>query len=470
MPLYLIILIALSFWPQLVSATVSINEVAWMGGISSANHEWIEIYNDGEANSVEGWVLSDGMNLNITLSGTVGANTYAVLERTSDDSAPGTAFLIYTGAMVNTGATLVLRDQNGSTIDQVSGGENWSSIGGDNVTKETAQYTSSGWITAEATPGAINKTTGSVTPDSTPVNTSSGSSSGSRNKSSGNSSSASSVNLKNLETKLVLKPEVQKIAYVHQTIPFLADTSGVDDHKSKLVNYEWNFGDTYTEKGKKVTHSYDYPGQYVVTVIAKYKKEEQVSRHDVTVLPVSFSLSRSEKGDVQINNDSPYDIDLSGYKIRGAKEIIFPPRSIISSKSTITVSANRFGGTTKDMIALYDTKNNLVTSTFKAPALLAPDRQETVSQNIVAQNVVSPRAVSPSSAFNFETSVETKEVEEVAVVESAEVSPAAVSLKETAAGDSSTQNTWTYLVFILVLLGATGVVLFGRKSSEIDQP
>ncbi|MEZ4195085.1 MAG: hypothetical protein R3B53_01670 [Candidatus Paceibacterota bacterium] len=32
-------------------AAVTINEVAWMGDSTSANHEWIELYNSGDTAS-----------------------------------------------------------------------------------------------------------------------------------------------------------------------------------------------------------------------------------------------------------------------------------------------------------------------------------------------------------------------------------------------------------------------------------
>ena len=67
-------------------------------------------------------------NLNIDLSGLLSVNSYAVLERTSDDTVLGEAFLIYNGALVNGGATLVLKDENGQIMDQVAGGENWQNI------------------------------------------------------------------------------------------------------------------------------------------------------------------------------------------------------------------------------------------------------------------------------------------------------------------------------------------------------
>ena len=118
-----VLVVGLSLFPQLIFAAVSISEVAWMGTAVSPNHEWIELHNAGSAVDVTGWTLTDGMNLSITLEGTIPAESYVVLERTSDASAPGTAFHIYTGALVNSGATLYLKRADGSLVDQVSGGE-----------------------------------------------------------------------------------------------------------------------------------------------------------------------------------------------------------------------------------------------------------------------------------------------------------------------------------------------------------
>ena len=113
------------------------------------------------------------MNLSINLTGVISPGAFAVLERTSDDSAPGSAFLIYTGALVNTGATLTLRDASGVIVDQVAGGENWQDIGGDNVTKETAQYTTAGWVTDVPTPGSANRSGRAGDASSNPITTSS---------------------------------------------------------------------------------------------------------------------------------------------------------------------------------------------------------------------------------------------------------------------------------------------------------
>jgi hypothetical protein len=382
---------------------VRINEVAWMGSLANANHEWIELYNAAdESVSLAGWSLTDGANLNIALTGTIEGNAYAVLERTSDESAPGLALLTYSGALVNTGATLTLRDGSGNIVDQVAGGTNWQNIGGDNATKETAQYTATGWVTDIPTPGEVNRTgravppvtdTGSNTPpatSTTTTTTTSSSSSGSIR------SSASSVRLKNPETKMTLTPDVQSVAYVHQTIPLKVVVSGAYENQESMVRFVWNFGDMNVAEGRRVTHTYDYPGEYVVTVHAKNGKTEQVARHEIKVLPVVFSITRSESGDIQIHNNSLYDTDISGYTVKGVESVVFPPRTIILPRGTITIPVERVGRAS--LVALYDTKRYLVTSTYHE---LVPKRTYSVDteESVTVVNIDSGTPLATTFGF-----------------------------------------------------------------------
>jgi hypothetical protein len=462
-----------------VSAAVIINEVAWMGSLASANHEWIELYNNGGENiNLDGWVLSDSANLNITLTGTISAGQYAVLERTSEESAAGTAFLIYTGALVNTGTTLTLRDSAGQIMDQAAGGIDWENMGGDNVAKNTAQYTSSGWVTDVPTPGRANgagiaaeseNTSINTSTTSTNTNTNTTSSSG-RSSGSSKSTSATSVKLKNEETDLKLVTNIQSIAYVNQLVPFAVVASGLAERGRLMAKYEWNFGDTHTTNSRKVEHSYKYPGKYVVTVYARHEKNEQVARHEITVLPVSFSVTRNDKGDIQIHNDATYDVDLSSYTIRGVEEIIMPPRSIIMPRSTITIEAGRLGGMTNSLIALYDTKGILVTSTFKEPQFIGSsifNTNEVISSrqsNVAARSNITanPSPVVESNDFNFITKV--AQAEELASEDFNEPSiEAVIDLGE---APSKKEARWPYLAFIgLILLALLGIFATKTKSN-----
>lgn len=107
---------------------VVITEVAWMGTTGSTADEWIELYNTtGSSISLTNWTLiaADGTP-SVTLSGSIAAYGYYLLERTDDTSVPGvTADKIYTGAMVDTGEQLVLRDAGSTVIDTANQNGSW---------------------------------------------------------------------------------------------------------------------------------------------------------------------------------------------------------------------------------------------------------------------------------------------------------------------------------------------------------
>lgn len=107
---------------------IVVNEIAWMGTTASTSNEWIELYNNtASAVSLTGWTLKAADNTpSVTLSGSIGAYGYYLLERTDDDSVPGiTADKIYTGAMVDTGEQLVLRDGANTVIDTANQIGSW---------------------------------------------------------------------------------------------------------------------------------------------------------------------------------------------------------------------------------------------------------------------------------------------------------------------------------------------------------
>lgn len=457
------VLICLLFFcvPLSSKAAVLISEVAWMGSPASANHEWIELHNTGTAGvDVSGWTLSDGMNLSIALSGTIPAGGYAVLERTSDESAPGTAFLLYTGAMVNTGATLTLTRADGGLEDQVAGGESWQSIGGDNVTKETAQYTTSGWVTGAPTPGAINSGTPKVIEDdedededevvSTP-----------KTKKATNTSEP--VRLVLTDSMLSLKIDAQKVGYVHQSISFEALPSSVGKTIESSLVYRWNFGDGTVRFGKEPTHEYAYPGTYIVTVYGAFKRQEQLARHEITILPVTLSITRNDRGDVQINNDSPYEIDISKYSVKAEKSFTFPEYSIVLPNQTVTLSRSKIGSGT---VRVFDAMNVPVVT--EGTSLLPEiDEQDTTAlQYSSSVSLMSTPAIENVPLVLAPQALEDRLRGFIKTAQAA--SPASTTLSEPAAPTPNTivatsttpkipRTVWPYLGLIgIILLGLIG--------------
>ncbi|MCB9816309.1 PKD domain-containing protein [Candidatus Nomurabacteria bacterium] len=368
--------------------------------------------------------------------------------------------MIYTGALVNTGATLRLERADESLVDQVIGGADWELIGGDNVTKETAQYTTKGWVTAAATPGreAVppeERVAAAVTPAT--------------------SGSAKLQDPVEREPTILILPGVTlelevyapKIGYVNQPVSFVIEADGVGDHLIDSLSYEWNFGDGTVSGEKEPTHTYAFPGTYVVTSYAGYKRQEQVTRHEITILPVALSLTADAAGNIQINNDSPYEVDLSGFAVRGKDIFVFPPRSIILPQQTITLVGNKIG-TTNSMVAVYDTKGVLLASKMpggqRQSIVLASAPAPQVSSIAVSQPqevvYVAPEVVVPQSSFGFvkdEVAIEAKP-EEV-MVTPAETQLAAVSAAATGSGDR-----WTYALIGVLVVAVLGILLSPRRN------
>lgn len=173
--------------------SIIINEVAWAGTGSSASllsDQWIELYNPGTTSiNITGWTLkSTSGSINITLSGTIKAGEYFLLERDDNSTVSDiTADQIYTGALSVSGEVLTLRDGLTNFIDTANGnGGSWpkgnSSTYGTMERLGTSAESDSTWATntgvkkngknanSEAilgTPRGVNST--GATPTATPV-------------------------------------------------------------------------------------------------------------------------------------------------------------------------------------------------------------------------------------------------------------------------------------------------------------
>lgn len=441
-----------------VQAAVTINEVAWMGTAGSANDEWVELYNNGTSEvSLDGWTLSDGMSLEIPLAGSLAGGAYAVLERTDDASAPGSAFLIYTGALTNTGATLSLYQADGSLGDRIFGGEGWENIGGDNVTKETAQYTSAGWITARATPGQPSAAD-EVTPEEeeeeeeVPVRVS---------DTEKNNQSTQTLHLDPRTPITTISAPTQ--VYENQTIMLEAQTAGLAKGVLQSLSHAWNFGDTYTASGESVIHHFQHPGEYVVTLHSAYKDYEATDRQRIVVLPVALSLQRNAHGHLLVHNDARYEMDISGYRLMGDQTFYFPQRSIMLPGATIVVPEEHIQLRDGRAVSLVDVQGAVVASFgYEAPAP-APQKAypiDTQSTAVRTQREVLPANPMPAGFSFSASSSEPAVVRTAAVATSTQV---AAVIEATAASE----NNWPYWA-LLSLIGLGVLAVFaGRVPHDV---
>jgi len=399
----------ISTLPVQAHAALIITEIAWMGSATGANDEWIELHNTSDTPvAVDGWRLTDNAAIDIDLSGTIGARAYAVFERTDDTSAPGTMFASYTGALSNAGATLSLFRADGTIEDQVSGGEDWQSIGGDNATKQTPQYNLTQWVTSLPTPGFGTSATVDIQPDDVDEEE--------RVYSSARDTQEENVviELQLPDTELALQIKSPTIAYVNQELSFKAEAQGIGKSLLDSLVYTWNFGDLSVSTGKELTHAYAYPGEYVTTLHGTFARHEQVVRKTITVLPVAFSLSRAQTGEVLLHNNAKYEVDVSGYALNGSKHMVFPPRTILLAQGTIRVPDSRIGNASRAVV-LYDqtgTQVAVLGDTEKiAPAALPRSALAPTAASLTQTPTESEAITAEKGNFSFANDVSVSEGE-----------------------------------------------------------
>lgn len=101
---------------------VVINEIAWMGSLDSANDEWLELYNTGDAPlDLTGWKIIDDATGEYRIeTGTIPAKGYFLIEDTEAAVANVAADAVIGLSLANSGDSLELRDANGATVDVVN--------------------------------------------------------------------------------------------------------------------------------------------------------------------------------------------------------------------------------------------------------------------------------------------------------------------------------------------------------------
>ena len=319
-------------------ASVRINEIAWMGsaGTGGDTNEWIELMNDGtSAADLSGWHLSAlDASPNITLSGSIPAGEYYLIERTDNASVPNIeANLVasFGKGLANGGETLELKDAAGNTVDTVVGGANWGNVGGSAKTFETAQRTQNSWITAKPTPHASNiAEAGEVLGESVVLG----------------SPLAQNTTM---QSSAILDAGEDMRTYVNFPVFLFAHAYGVKHEARSMTSPVWNFGDGAAGSGANVIHAYQFSGTYLVTLEGDVDGAHLKDRVLVTVLPAPVIIDAAKGGEdgyVRFKNNAREEIDLSGWKLRERKslrEFTFLPNSVVLSGGSFTLPARISG-------------------------------------------------------------------------------------------------------------------------------
>jgi hypothetical protein len=466
-----IFILTLLFIPYFSSASVYISEVAWMGTNDNANAEWIELYNDGTETNIDGWTLEavDGQPA-IELSGTVRANGYALLERTSDETVPSVdAYLVYTGSLANSGELLELRDDAGTIVDAVDGRDEWS-VGGDNDTKETLQRSGNpptgSWTTGPATPHGdayIKSEETDTSSENEDEHESETSESQTQFSGGGNVIYGKKEDTKEprREPALTLDIGFDKTVVVGVPTTFTARGYNESGRPLTVLDVVWNFGDGATEKGAEAIHTFWHTGSYVVTATGTRKNftrdVEDTAQIIVHVIEPPVTVTDMSRTHITLTNNSKETVDISGCVfVSGDDHFAIPENTHILGSAEVTFPKKITNLRTDKTVHLFDPHGSL----------LATYGSEKEQQNKVAS--VSYRQVTPQQGAEPVTNVETDTMEMSEIQSEPRLLATAGTYNEASGSPEDNMLGWWILaLFTVIVTAIVAVTLVRREQQEV---
>ena len=332
--------------PGIAHADVIISEIAWMGtDVENGSFcEWVELANTGtESVSLSGWTLkTDDGAMTVALSGSIDGNGYYVITRATPTACPEPLPGVdvdlsrsFGSGLSNAGEILVLASDAGAveTIDASGGWEGV--VGGDASLKLTAQRNGDAWVTAVATPRALNATESVVA-------------SSSSSTSSGTTSSTKKAATNPVPTLHIDVGDDRIVSTKAHTKyqPIVYDSTGRHIRDPHLA---WAFGDGGRHIGRSVEHAYREPGEYLVVVRAQEGYSMGTASFVVIADPADISISSLSSRGVELSNDDTRILDLTRFElvsgdekfripedtsILPGRQVIFPPEVTGLSTST----------------------------------------------------------------------------------------------------------------------------------------
>ena len=273
-------------------------------------------------------------------------------------------------------------------------------------------------------------------------------------------------------TTYVHKPEISVSAEVSNKTIVGADTLleafAVGIQKEPLLNarYIWSFGDGASAEGKRVYHTYHYPGSYVVLVEASSGEWSAVDRKDITVIAPTLVISSIKEGSdgfIEIKNTGKDDIELSrwflhvngsfftfpsGTLIRAGKSIPFPSAitKLLASTNAELLYPNG------KVVVRYESK---VVPSVVVPKVIATPTPSSISE------VVPPKKMVTDSSPIVQPSEISKEVSDIETTDLP--LPNTLAAAETGSGNFS---PWLLSVFALSIVAAGGYIFSSRNSTK----
>lgn len=347
--------------PFYVGASLEITEIMYDLSGTDTNREWIEIYNNGEEGvDVSTWIFFEE-NVNHKITAFQG-DTVLVKGRYAVIADKPEKFLIdwpdfagvildsyFKNSLKNTGETLILKDKDNNEIDRVEYTSDWGAEGKGN----SLQKIGGEWKAAAPTPGSANEASSENTSENPPT------------EESASPSQEQDIDIVTqmiaaTEEKIYADAGADKLAVVGADTEFRGTALGFKKEPLSNARYLWSFGDMEYREGQNVTHFYKYPGEYIAVLEVSSGYKSASDKIVVKVVENKIKVLEADAKFVKIKNDSSFDINISGWFLRGSGNIfLFPKNSFIKSGATLAISS--------------ELTKVLVNETFRTIELLYPN-------------------------------------------------------------------------------------------------
>lgn len=453
-----------------VHANVTINEIMYDVEGTDTDREWIEVYNSGnESIDLSTWKFVEA-NVNHSLmpfdgGSSVVSGGYAIIadkpEKFKADWPNFSGVLFDSSFSLNNdpGEILSLKDSTGMIVDTVTYVTSVGAQGDGN----TLNRSSSSFIVAQATPGFENSTT----QNNTDIEDENTDDSTENETSISPSSSSSSQKISEPITPKINAQIISKSSGITGTvIIFEPKVTGYGGEILTQGKFIWNLGNGASfenTKNEKITYIYETPGEYVVSleyIRSNYQTEpDAVDRFVVQIIEPAVIVSNVfPDGSIEITNKSAKEVNLSNWVLSAdTYSFSFPSNTIILAGRKIVFSpkVTKFpGGLQNVSILLPSTQIASMYSQFK---------NENTSQS---KNINQPVKVSYESSL-AKSYAQTSSSESIAQI-SDEYQPISLTASAINAldeeGNSSRNNTFPVIIFVILIISGVGIVWRIRKT------
>lgn len=464
--IFLLVVLFLFSRSHLVFASPVINEL--MYDLDGADTDWVEVYNEGsediDLTSFNLLISNSTSNHGIVKhsgSSILHSGDYGVIVSSSDITdfinKWGSGDNIFTASFSLSNDTEKVEINNGDKNSPLSS-VTYSSSQGASGDGNSLQLINGSWVAASPTPGSVNKISSSTPTSSQSTGGGTAIISETNNNTIEPKKKEKVVEIPSIKTKIT----ASHLVYVGLPVELKSSATGLSNESLYYGKYFWNFGDGDSKEisnTEKFTHTYDYPGEYIVSL--EYYTNTYSQNFDATdkiiikVVPVQIVISKvGDEKDffVELTNNSDYEIDLSKWILSsGNKNFIFPKNSIVMPKKNITLSSKITQFIISDANSL-----KLITPTgevtFDYGTTLLPT--EVQEQNVTTTNLVKDKN---------QNSTQTVSVSKTKVP----IKNLSASVVENSVILSDSNHSYLLIVGLIILLVLSGASVYFLRRNKV---